>query len=484
MTIEWLSPRGRTAGWSPTGNPEKDWSTLLDADGVFVVPAAHLEKLEAKLSQLNARAARLNKSERASIHYIAKRTVERGPQAWAFYLIGLRGSAPLINGFRFVARLEHHGERNIVTRPDASLECPRHYRYAPGNCEHCGTSRRRSETFVLYTDKDVETAAGVYSRKSYIQVGRNCLADYIRSPNVADAIQIFDLLQNLERRFTADPDSYCERHAPDGWSMNAVLRMASSVIRKHGWVSKSKAADSGTLATASLVDFGLSPRPGSVGRRTEWDYIRPDSEDERIASDVLAWLKTIPADTSSDYLSNLSLLTELDAVGPKNLGLAVSAVQAWRRKSEQDVAEQRRAALPPSKAFGQKGERYYFGRLRVSYVRHLQSDWGATTLIGLVREHDGYEFKWFASRTPRVADRDVRAGDELLVIGRVKDHQVYKGTTTTVITRADAFSTYVHRGVGSCRWLCDQCGRISSKKKDHAAHVASHELRDVREAAS
>ena len=105
-----------------------------------------------------------------------------------FVLVEAEGVAKM-NGWRYVASVEHTKAGNIIDRKDASIEVPERYYTGKPYCEHCKTKRARNASFIVMNDETGE----------FKQVGRNCLCDFthgLSAEAVAHYLSFFDALAN------------------------------------------------------------------------------------------------------------------------------------------------------------------------------------------------------------------------------------------------------------------------------------------------
>src|SRR5690606_20273117 len=118
-------------------------------------------------------------------------------------------------------------------------------RKAQALCQHCGKVRRRLETFVLVNDEG-----------AHKQVGRNCLADFCRSPEAAAALcgyaEIIESARGLcDLAEDEDGFGFGGRHVARVGA-EELLAMTHRVIRHCGWTPRSQ-ADEWKRATADVV---------------------------------------------------------------------------------------------------------------------------------------------------------------------------------------------------------------------------------------
>lgn len=145
----------------------------------FRVPAENLDLLTSQIELLNKRVDRLQKKG----HNVAKVEITVG-KLYSLTLPGqkqerifadvelLSPKTPKVDGWEFVAALTHVDGIGSVLRvcPGATVsegELAKYRKASPDNCDHCHTSRKRNDTFVIRNREG-----------SLCQVGRQCLAAY------------------------------------------------------------------------------------------------------------------------------------------------------------------------------------------------------------------------------------------------------------------------------------------------------------------
>jgi len=349
--------------------------------------------------------------------------------------IRLTGQAPVIEGWKLIARVEHHGAAgNIITKaPGAEGIGVEAYRAAPPDCDHCHTERRRLDTFLLV--KLDEADGGVR------QIGRNCLADYLRTADatVATRIAFLEALGALRAECEAaeagDEEGGGGGGGRDLWGLVTFLATTVIAVRKDGWVSRAaerKAEEEGRRDRRATVNevFTLLMGPGTNADQEERDWHkdrRPTPADIEKAEKVIEWGKALPATT--EYKQNLRVALGLDYVPARQTGLVASAVAAYQRAVEKDEERKTRAARPDAGHVGEVGKREDFeGTVKV--VRYIEGNYGVTTLI-IFETDAGATLKWFAS-----GEKEVDVGDRLTVKATIKQHGEYNGRKETVLTRA------------------------------------------------
>lgn len=107
-----------------------------------------------------------------------------------FFPVDVQGNA-VINGWEFIATLEHFQSGNVIKRCNTNVIIPEKF-YTSGNyCDHCNTVRNRD---CLYLIRNVSSG-------EFKQVGKSCLKLYtggLSAAHVAAYMSIVTLLDDLE----------------------------------------------------------------------------------------------------------------------------------------------------------------------------------------------------------------------------------------------------------------------------------------------
>lgn len=332
-------------------------------------------------------------------------------------IVTVHGVAPRIAGWRLVARIEHTEAGNLVSRAPIGAAhvdlVP--YREAEPICDHCGHKRNRRDTFVL------EDESGTLR-----QVGRNCLADFIRSEDLARGLPLWTLLHEISASGEGD-DEYS--FGGSKWDPGTLefLTYAVAAVRVEGFAKSGSAS-----ATKNSVYFAMGEEPkNNWASKERWTSLQPTEADAARALVIRQWA-TACTDTS-DYLYNLRIACTLHSV-QRNAGLLASAPTAYGRAVEREIVKYRQApaARPVGKHVGAVGSRLELGSLTVIRIRHSESDWGPKAIVTLV-DAESNEVTWFATGAGGFA---LNTGDVLDACkATIKRHDEYKGRPQTTISR-------------------------------------------------
>ncbi len=386
-------------------------------DGSFVVLESRLAALQHEVAKLARRADKTG-TAKLGIEVSERFTVALDEtRVQARVRVSITGEIPRIAGFRFAARVEHHETGNVVAKaPRFDRPIPTIYRTAIPACEHCGTNRRRNDTFVLYS----------IEHRSYHQIGRNCLADFLRTADVDGALGMWAFMRKLELLCSGacDGDGGYGSGGFDGYSTRTWLAHTCAAIRLHGWTPKSAATDF-RMSTASHASFTAGRCPNGDSAE-DWHAGQPIEADFTLADDVAAWVDTLgEREDLNDYLHNVRAACAIGYVTFRNTGIVASVVAAYQRELGLTAA---RKASANKIHVGTVGKREVWN-LTVIRTHTFDTMYGSKTIVSM-QDADGNVVVWKAAGVP-----SLKAGDKVCGKGTVKEHSEYRGTPQTVLSR-------------------------------------------------
>jgi hypothetical protein len=387
----------------------------LSFAGVTVITprSGRIADLTALLKKANKRAEKLGTGE-LKVQILGEVRLPSGTKFVTRTACAIFGEPPRVEGHSLLARVEHTKAGNIITRSPVGQEAQcidtTPYNDAEPVCQHCGKKRNRKDTFLLLNHETMEVS----------QVGRNCLADYLKSNSVKDALALWKLLYEATSG-AHDWDGYGGKWEPSTLEFLACSVRATSLYGFH-----KSGSDHPTKYAAG---FACGQRPtGKSGE--EWDKLQPTEDDFIRAQTVRAW--AISTTSEHDYIRNLRIACSLSSVG-KHSGLLASAPAAYKRHVEKELEKAKKAAEPkppPGNHLGEKGKRVDLPDLQVVSTSTFETDYGMKTAVTL-ETLDGSRVTWFA-----VGIRDFDAGTVLKHCrGTVKEHSEFKGRAQTVVSR-------------------------------------------------
>jgi hypothetical protein len=328
----------------------------------------------------------------------------------------LRGTAPRIDGWVLLARIEERPVANLVLEaPGAS--CPEEYRTGPVSCDHCGASRRRKASYVLREE----------STGRVVQVGKNCLADFLRDPAAAEGIlrgadgweAVLDAVEEAKEKSGS--------HRAEEFSLTEdVVALAVRFVSHYGFVPTRSESD--RLPTAYAVRRWISDAKFQNLLKEEFRAeVRENSaKDLEEARRIIAWVLSDQGPTGN-YGHNLRTILSDEHLNDKDFGIACSAPAAYRRfvdgpRSKPEVER------PVSKHVGKVGERIEL-RVQVRFVSEYEGGFGPSAVYAMSDEA-GNDLVWFSTKLNQLS-RD----GSYRILATVKSHGERKERLQTVVTR-------------------------------------------------
>ena len=329
-------------------------------------------------------------------------------RSYARVIITLNGEAPVINGWKLVARLEHFGSTNLVHiapgNEDQDLSAYRDRQV----CDHCNVNNNRKETYLICNGEETK------------QIGRNCLADYLRSPEYAQQLVAMGAYLKSIGNCLADDnqDDDRPRYGAPEFLTTQVVELSAACTRQFGYVKKS---DETKYPTTMRLDDHFAP-VNSV-------KIEVSQEDKDIAARAIDWIST--QEETSDYIRNLKILAKCKTVSSKHWGYLASLPVAYLRTLA--VADK-----GTSEHIGTEGSKITL-LVEITDIRAIEGEFGTTHLVKM-KQGDNI-LTWFASNLPRCEQivkgkivAPINAGDIVTVTGKIKRHTDYKGQKQTQLS--------------------------------------------------
>lgn len=329
------------------------------------------------------------------------------------------GMRPRVGAYTFVAKLDHADAGNIISGiPYAETQADERFRYAKACCEHCKAHRARKNTYIVANATTGEQ----------IQLGSNCIADYVKIASAASAIASLSVIAEAEEMMRG----LSAESTPFNKTLAFVITAAVVSIRLDGWMSKTTAMRNDEIATATSVARLWAERNSKEAEkdaaaiRAAWS-----PADAELAAKVIHWVRN-EMKASNDYTHNLSVAFSSDVIAhQKMIGIAVSGVAAYQREQETLIRRKlEREQLLASKHIGAVG-----GRIELS-ARHLSTrflgdnGFGLSTKLHKFITDEGNVISWVTS-----SGANIEQNKRISLKATIKEHREYNGIKETSITR-------------------------------------------------
>jgi len=310
-------------------------------------------------------------------------------------IIEIEGTAPHLNGWEFMATLEHLENGQNIIRKATNEEIPSEYRTAEVKCDHCGIKRARKNTYLI---RNTETG-------EYKQVGSGCLLDFFNGRDPHNTAKYAELLTTLDGTISGfygmtKPAAYIEtKH---------YLNYVEECIKSFGWIGRSTAKFNQT-ATADEAYNMMFGKCSTV----------PNNEAK--VEDALNWLAT--QTPSSDYMYNLKTACSNEYIHHKLIGIVAALMITYQKH-----LNKQRPVLDTSKSnfIGNINDKIEI-TATVKRCVSFESNWGFGYFNTFV-DDNGNVIVWKTSS-------GLEEGKTYNIKGTVKSHDTYKEEKQTYLTR-------------------------------------------------
>lgn len=380
---------------------------------VFEIPAENFEKFEKQMAVLSRRSVKITGEEIPFLVFSwEERTLADG-RLHRVYQVLITSEPPRVDGWSFVARLDHANETgNIIRSVPNTPSLPERFRTCPPDCDHCRHKRYRRDTFVLRNDETGE----------YKQVGSSCLIDFF-GHDVSKLAKRAELLGYAFECAMAG-EEYMFSGDLRWIEVSEFLAHCAWAVRVFGWVSGKAAYDNDTLY--STRDRAWDNMRIRFQDREILGYVEPSEEDRKLAADALDWARSLAVkDAKSDYEHNILVIANAVMMEHRSLGLAASIIGVYVKKLAQDA---KRRCEYESQFVGVVGKRMDF-EATVIDIKTFPGSMG-TTFLYRFRTGEGDVLTWFASRPQGIV-----AGQRCKVRGTVAGHETRNNKRETKVTR-------------------------------------------------
>lgn len=324
--------------------------------------------------------------------------------------VEISGEAPKHDGWTFAARVDRIAGTDAYTLATApGVDHVRREGIVLGNCDHCGTNRARKTTYIMVNDEAGEQ----------VQVGSTCIKDFL---GWEGTVAWLDAPAEIDDEWLGG--SY---HVDPLYDVATVVRLALASIRLRGFVSTQAYGERSTRDHVSLafVVNRLTEREEQEKRAL---LAAAESESSEQVEAILAFLRSDDFAGQSSYVDNLKIIASLEYVGSRQMGLLVSAPQAYA-KHLGNVRE--REAKKVSEWVGTVGQKVTV-EVTLERLQTISTAYG-TSLLVIGRTEAGEIVKTF---TTAQWAWDVEEGQMVTLTATVKEHEDYNGTKQTNVTRA------------------------------------------------
>jgi len=332
----------------------------------------------------------------------------------------------------------HLGEDGNVLEAVPGESVPVEYRTAGPNCDHCGTRRRRKDTFLV---KHIETG-------EVRQVGSTCLHDFLGiDPHML--VSRYTWIKQLVSVFAEYSGDGCGSGWEPSTGLGHFVNTTAAFVSVFGYRSSTKCREEGYGSPTGGDVFNLitgdhkryrSFFEGRDKQRERYEDALDEDDTCALASATLCWLGTLdkrPDAELNDYLHNLRTAASMGFVVDRSANLLASAVVAFRREHEIAIERAARKQRKPSEYVGEVGKRFDI-EVEIAHEDAWEGHYGMTYFYKFYGPKDQV-FVWFGSSTlgrwaknkdnPNLNPVWERPeiGDKVWIRGTAKRHELHTG---------------------------------------------------------
>jgi hypothetical protein len=386
-----------------------------ESNGVYKIPADNLPKFEKQIAKLSRKSEKLGCGR---IYFIPFNTLEekqKNGTVIRFVEILFNGfESPKLNGWSFVARLDHSSDAGNIVRPIPGHAVPEKYRTVGSDCDHCNRKRYRRDTFV------VRNEAGEYK-----QVGGTCLKDFLGHGEPEKLAKMAELLGYADEYARGAMSIGRDRKYLD---LEVFLMTCAAVIEKHGYMSRSNAMKINQhRQDGNFVDttagLALDSMFYELGDHKEIFY--PEDKHRALAIEAMEWAQALGEDGKelSDYEHNIHVLAATGYIEFRSVNYASSIIAGYMRKNNLLPQPERKV----SAHVGKVGD-----KLELDLT--LLGTFPRETARGMsyfyrFADKDGNVFTWGTG-----IYIDLEKGEKIHIGGKVKAHDEFKSMKSTALS--------------------------------------------------
>lgn len=330
-----------------------------------------------------------------------------------FILVEAEGVAK-VNGWKFVASIEHTEKGNILNKA-CEMELPDRFYTTDPVCEHCNSSRSRKDTFIVWNEETGE----------FKQVGKSCLKDFTGGMSAEGVAQYTSLFEELIKGETPSV-GYGEIYYP----VKEYLMYVAETVKYFGYVPTTSYEESTRRRALHYYDMEHG------GKFSEADEKRIKEEMQRVSfnaqsnadvvENMLGWLDE--QNTENNYFHNLKTACSLEYTAFRNLGILASLFPTYNRNLIREAEAKKKAEEDIlSDYVGTIGDRVEVEVKSFQCVTSWETDYGITRIYTFT-DDAGNIYTW---KTSNFVDEE----SANKIKGTIKAHKEYRGVKQTELTR-------------------------------------------------
>lgn len=373
----------------------------------YIIPTFKLDNLQKQINHIK------NKGVDVTFNISSPYKKKVSPLSYIEVVdVGVEGKYK-INGWEFVATVEHTDHGNIIRRAPGmeDVQIPEKYKTIGQECEHCHIIRDRKDTYLVYNE----------DTKEFKQVGRTCLKNYTNGLDAETCTQLSSLEAYLNSDNTDNFDNSEEDRIAKGsgkrfdyLKADDFKKLAYSEVKKNGYMGGENNDSSANRTIASLF------------KEEDADDLIPATDKD--IEEINTWVESkVDSPTNNEYMSNAIIAWKKEYLESRDLNLIASLISVYLRDK---MYIKQRQENTTSEYVGNTGDKIIvdINTQRVLYTKSgSQYAYNAPdTYVYEIKDAKGNIYVW----STYLELEGVKQ-----IIATVKDHKEYKGVKQTILTR-------------------------------------------------
>ena len=303
-----------------------------------------------------------------------------------------------INGWEFVATLEHTSNGNLIRKIRDDIKIPNEYRTCPAKCDHCNSNRGRArkDTYIVYNEDTLE----------FKQVGSSCLKEYTGLDAEICAMYA-SILKEAESASFEDEE----------WDEEMKALANAGVIDSFTYFNSSYIK---WLANKIISESGYTK-----GKMSDIIYKKLDNKDtnnkidSKLDNEIKKYLDTL--DTENDFNYNMQTIWNMEYVQSKHFALIAVAIYSYTTYKVNSEGTEYAGEIGDKIELQVKNCRVLYRKDNRGYSYYAED-----TKVYEIIDNNGLTYIWDTPQT-------VESGD--VIKATIKQLKEFRGKKQTVITR-------------------------------------------------
>jgi len=381
----------------------------------YTIPEFKISKILRKLDALNEKVSKCNsiKLEYTVSDVYDHTYVMDDGKGYILPVVDIDLTNPFVfmNGWSFLAVIEHFKDGNVILQKIYDVDIPDHFRTSGSHCDHCETNRFRKNTYLIYNKE----------QDKIYQVGSTCINTYLgfdASLLVQHAAFITSLNEGMS-------DKDIERIKYRGLltaDLLQFLKICYGIINTIGYVSGKMLRDNPFKYTTTTGCIAFNQNYSEWINNSGMALIKSDKA-KSVVESAIEWANNLDT-TKSTYAHNVQVIIKSGYVTYKTANIMASLIPSYMKfVSTQDDTDLKKV----SNFVGQKGQRIDVIMVLKNIVT-FNSPYGISKMHSFTTE-EGNIIIWFTNTV------DLKEGVMYKGKVTVSKHNEFKGIKQTIVNR-------------------------------------------------